>query len=180
MTQSQTFAQPTFSLDSKNQNGVVNSDVQFPEVNGHNLLRKNMQLPDDFAGNLNIVFIAFQRSQQNDIDSWLALTSELEASHPGLRTYELPVIYHMNRVGRFFINEGMRAGIPNNNTRAHTITLYTDRKAFRSQLQLPSSDTMYLLLVDDKGKVVWRCEGPLTEIKTTNLIQQIETRSYTS
>jgi hypothetical protein len=74
----------------------------------------------------------------------------------------------------------MRAGIPNNDTRAHTITLYTDRKAFCSQLHLPSKNTIYLLLVDDQGRVIWRCEGHITETKATNLKQQIETRSSLS
>lgn len=180
MTQSQVQVQTKSEFRTPHIVDVENAHIQFPKVNGHNLLRSNMQLPGDFEGSLNIVFVAFQRWQQSDIDSWLKLTAELEASHPEIRTYELPVIYHMNRLSRFFINEGMRAGIPNKKTRAHTITLYTDRKAFRSQLQLPSADTMYILLVDDEGKVVWRCEGPLTDKKATILSQQIETRSYTS
>ena len=180
MTQTKVRTHPKTERNTPTIVTVEKDNVRFPEVNGHNLLRNNMQLPNDFEGKLNIVFIAFQRWQQSDIDSWLKLAEELEASYLGLRTYELPVIYQMNRLSRFFINEGMRAGIPNKKTRAHTITLYTDRKAFRSQLQLPSTDTMYVLLVDDDGKVVWRCEGPLTETKSTILSQQIETRSYTS
>ena len=180
MSQSQDTSQTITNTEKLNIMSSVMHDMQFPEISGHNLLRSNMNLPADFEGKLNIVFIAFQRWQQNDIDSWLPFINELKKAYSGIQTYELPVIYRMNRLSRFFINEGMRAGIPNHDTRAHTITLYTDRKAFRSQLHLPSDDTIYLLLVDEQGKVVWRCEGPITNQKATNLKQQIETRSHLS
>ncbi len=35
------------------------------------------------------------------------------------------------------LNEGMRAGIPERATRAHTITLYLDKAAFRQALAIP-------------------------------------------
>ena len=45
--------------------------MQFPNVSGSNLERKRLELPDDFAGQINIVLVAFQRWQQAEVDTWI-------------------------------------------------------------------------------------------------------------
>ncbi|MDR3747630.1 MAG: hypothetical protein P4M04_05705 [Acidobacteriota bacterium] len=61
----------------------------------------------------------------------------------------------MNPLTRWFIDSGMRRGIPDPNARARTITLYIDKKPFEQALQLPTEKTVYALLVDRSGKVLW-------------------------
>jgi hypothetical protein len=53
----------------------------------------------------------------------------------------------------------MRAGIPDRSTREATITLYTDKRAFRQALNIPNEDTIHLLIVDRQGRVHARVEG---------------------
>jgi hypothetical protein len=43
----------------------------------------------------------------------------------------LPTIRALNAFSKFFINEGMRAGIPNPKSRERTITLYLEKDDFR-------------------------------------------------
>lgn len=95
----------------------------FPQVSGKNLQRREVHLPQDFEGKCNIVFIAFLRWQQASIDSWMPFVSELERVDPNIRYYELPTIQRLNWFSRTFINEGMRAGIPDNKARAYHHTL---------------------------------------------------------
>jgi hypothetical protein len=59
-----------------------------------------------------------------------------------------------------FINEGMRAGIPNPKTRERTITLYLDKADFRAALDMPDEEHIYVLLVDRQGKEFFRTRGP--------------------
>ena len=73
-----------------------------------------------------------------------------------MRYYELPVIQQLGSLSRTFINEGMRAGIRDPITRARTITLYLDKEAFRSALGFPDEETIYLLLIDRQGTILWR------------------------
>jgi len=147
--------------------------MKFPTVTGANLLRRKVTLPDDLGGELNLLFIAFQQWQQAWVDTWVPAGRSLEAAFPSLRFYELPVIQSMNRLSQTFINEGMRAGIPNPGTREKTITLYLDKTAFRQALELPHENTIWILLVDREGHILWREEGAYSADKGSALLQAV-------
>ena len=53
--------------------------MKFPTAKGSNLQRKKLSLPQDFDGELNIVLIAFERWQQNTVDTWLPYPKNLNA-----------------------------------------------------------------------------------------------------
>ncbi len=83
----------------------------------------------------------------------------LLARYPDLRFYELPTIAQGNPLFRAWLDGAMRGGIPEHQSREQTIALYVDKVAFRKALGLPHEDTIYVLLVDREGHVVWRREG---------------------
>ena len=143
--------------------------MQFPVVTSANLSRRGFTLPADFEGDVNVLLIAFQRWHQRAVDTWIPFVRQLEQAHDDVRYYELPVIQRMNVLGRTFINEGMRAGIPDRVARARTITLYVDKPAFRRALELPHEEDIYVLLVDREGRVLWRAEGAFTPEKGESL-----------
>jgi hypothetical protein len=150
----------------------------FPNVKGSNLLRQQLTLPKDFQGRLNLVFIAFEQWQQREVDSWIVLAEELEAQVSGLVYYELPTIQNRNTMFQWLLNEGMRAGIPNPKTRAHTITLYLNKISFRKALGFPDEDHIYILVIDQRGQVLYQLRGPHTPESETSLraflLQQAE------
>lgn len=148
--------------------------MTFPKVTGTNLLRQKVTLPDDLPAGLNLLAIAFQQWQQAWIDSWLPFVKELEQSQPSVQFYEIPVIQKLNLISQTFINEGMRAGIPNRTTRQKTITLYLDKETFRNQLGIPNEESIWLLLVDQQGNVRWRGEGAFTPEKERELMQYLQ------
>jgi hypothetical protein len=143
--------------------------VRFPQVSGANLARKQLNLPQDFNGQANILLIAFHQWQQGEVDTWVPTAQELEATYPGVRYYELPTIRSMNRLVRAFINGGMRAGIPDRLARERTITLYLDKDAFRQALELSDEDHIHVLLLDGQGVVRWRARGVLSADKARAL-----------
>ncbi|NTW09653.1 MAG: hypothetical protein HGA28_08820 [Anaerolineaceae bacterium] len=65
-----------------------------------------------------------------------------------------------NSFYKMFINEGMRAGIPNPKTRERTITLYLDKSDFRTALDMSDEAHIYVLVVDRQGKEFFRTRGP--------------------
>ena len=148
--------------------------MQFPTITGSNLQRSKLRLPQDLRGEPNLVFVAFEQWQQSQVDTWLPFARQLEKEHPALRDYELPTIRPLNRLARTFINEGMRAGIPDVVARERTITLYVDKKAFRQALDLPREDNIYVLLLDRQGQVLWRTEGPFTPEEGNSLTEEIK------
>jgi len=134
--------------------------MTFPTVSGSNLLRQKMTLPQDFQGKFNLLFVPFEQWQQMEVDSWMALAGKLEGEFDGLVFYELPTIQSRNIFFKMFINEGMRAGIPNPKTRERTITLYLDKTDFRAALGVTDEAHIYLLVVDRQGNEFFRTVGP--------------------
>jgi hypothetical protein len=131
----------------------------FPTIKGSNLEGRRFTLPADFEGDLNLVILPFQMHHQNWIDVWVPHLRQMLAAHPGVRLYELPVLSSFDPIRRWFIDSGMRAGIADRATREITITLYTDKRAFRQALGIPHEDTIHLLLVDRHGHIHARVEG---------------------
>jgi hypothetical protein len=133
--------------------------MTFPIVNGTNLLRQKLTLPQDFQGRLNLVFIPFERWHQMEVDSWSALAEELEEKYDGLVYYELPTLQKGGVFYKIFLNEGMRAGIPNPKTRERTITLYLDKADFRAALDMTDEEHIYILVIDRQGNEFFRTRG---------------------
>jgi len=147
--------------------------MPFPKVNGSNLLRQKKSLPQDFQGRLNLLFIPFQRWHQAEVDSWGGLAEELEHQHASLAYYELPTLQSGGPLYKVFLNEGMRAGIPNPKTRERTITLYLDKANFRAALEMPDEEHIYILVVDRQGNEFFRARGPLNQAAESNLCQAL-------
>ncbi len=134
----------------------------FPMVHGSNLLREKKTLPADFKGQLNLLFIAFKQWQQSEINTWITWIKEMETKYSDLTYYELPVIEDRSSLSKWFINEGMRAGIPNPITRERTITLYLHKDEFRKALNLQDEDHIHILLMDKKNEIIHRERAALT------------------
>jgi hypothetical protein len=148
----------------------------FPFVRGENLEGRTCTLPADLEGAYNVLFIAFQRDQQVDIDSWLPFVKQLVREYPALAYYELPTIYRGNPLFRWWLNTSMSVGIPDKKAREVTITLYLDKQAFRKALDMPDEGRIYVLLVNRKGEVLWRVEGPFKEEKGRDLKHALESQ----
>ena len=152
--------------------------MRFPEVSGSNLLRQKITLPRDLQGELNILLVAFYQWHQALVDTWMPVARQLEGSLPGVRFYEIPVIQKMNILYRTFINEGMRAGIPNQATRQKTITLYLNKKDFLRALNIPDDQTIWVLVIDRAGNVLWRSQDVFTPEKGEALRNAITTSNW--
>jgi ATP10 protein len=148
--------------------------MRFPTVSGSNLSRKKYNLPDDFEEKYNLVIIPFKQWQQWVVNTWAEFAQQLESDNRHLRTYELPTIQNLNRFSQKFINEGMRAGIPDQKLRDRVITLYIDKASFRRSLGIPHEEDVFIYLVDRAGNVLWNSRGELTTEKKQSLLQSME------
>ena len=161
-------------MPSKSKLLVLRDGPHFPVVSGFNLDRQEFEFPRDFGGDHNLVMVPFQRYHQEIVNTWIPFAQEVEASFPGFIYYELPTIYEMSTLSRTFLNEGMRAGIPDQTARERTITLYLEKEAFKSALDIPSEDDIYLFLVSRDGEIVWRTTGAYNSEKANDLLQFIQ------
>ncbi len=154
---------------------VITSDkVHFPTVSGFNLERQEFEFPRDFDGELNLLFVPFLQQQQLVVNTWIPYAQELEASTPGVVYYELPTINKMPMLSRTFVNEGMRAGIPDQKSRQRTVTLYIDTQNFMQATGIPSKDDVHILLVNRNGDILWRTTGNFDQSKGEELVKAIQ------
>lgn len=161
--------------ESNSQSTVPADSLQFPQVTSENLNGKSFTLPSGFEGKLNLVFIAFIRGQQQQINTWFPTAQQLKTTYPDFRYYELPTISRLNPVSRWFINQGMRSGIRDEEMRSITITLYLDKEEFKQALHITSEETITLLLVNNQGNVVWRTTGSWTDEKEQQMRDVLKT-----
>ncbi len=153
---------------------VTRHEPHFPIVSGFNLDRQEFEFPRDFEGDLNLVIVPFQRWQQNLVNTWIPTAQEIEASFPGFIYYEMPTLYEMSVISRTFINEGMRAGIPDQTARERTVTLYLDKEVLKFALNIPNEHDIHLFLVDREGEILWRETGEFAEEKANRLLEFIQ------
>ena len=144
---------------------VVADTARFPTVTSKNLEGRAMTLPRDFAGTRNVVFVAFQRDQQAEVDTWVPFVKGTVGRIPGTEYYEVPTIGPLIRLLQWTINRGMRGGIPDVKARERTVTLYLDKAPFKRSLGIASEDTIHVFVVDRAGQVSWRETGAFTEAK---------------
>lgn len=152
---------------------VRSSGEHFPTVSGFNLERQEFEFPRDFAGELNLLFVPFLQSQQAVVNTWVPFAQQLEATYPQVVYYELPTIDEMPMLSRTFINEGMRAGIPDPKARQRTVTLYIDTGKFMRAVGISGKDEVHILLVNRQGEILWRTTGSFDQAKGDGLIQAI-------
>ena len=148
--------------------------ISFPQVSGKNLERQKLSFPADFAAPFNLILMAFFQHQQLEINTWLPFVDQLDSEGDAFTYYEFPVVYQMGPLRQFMLNEGMRAGIPDQKARAKTITLYLDKAPFLQQLGIESQDQIQILLVRKNGQVIWRESGILTDRKMKALEKALQ------
>lgn len=138
--------------------------IQFPAVNGTNLLGTAYVLPQDFAGTYNLVVISFDEEQTVRAEGWLPLARELAERNPDFAYYSLPTLKAMTPLVRGIITGGMNVVIPDDHLREITIMLFLDNlDAFLSGLSINDTSQLHLFLLNAAGEVVWQANGDYTE-----------------
>jgi type II secretory pathway pseudopilin PulG len=134
--------------------------LQFPVVTGENLPGESFTLPADFQGTQTLVILPFDEDQQIKAETWLPLARELSAATPTLTYYNVPVFPDLSAPVRVLIRGGLNVAITDESLRALTITLFLEnRDQFLSALEIPNTDNIQALLLNDAGEIVWRGVG---------------------
>ncbi len=148
---------------------VSRGKTKFPALTGTNLTGLQVDVPMGLQGTQRLVAVAFLQEQQSDVDTWVAHLDELRKTRPELTFYEIPMIYKGSVFFRFWLNNGMRAGIPDEQKRRSTITVYTDVEAFLKEIGAPNNQQIQIFLLDGEGTILGRTAGPYMLEKATEL-----------
>jgi len=145
----------------------------FPSVTSTDLNGKRVTIPRDFDSDPTLCIIAFDRRQQKNVQSWIDGVRSI-VTQQGISIYEIPTINKYPSFVQSFITSGMRSLIPDSSDRAHFITLFIDKTPFRESLGLTTEKTVYAVLVDHNGNVLWSSSGDYTPEAGTSLQEAVE------
>lgn len=145
----------------------------FPTVLARNLHGVDVELPGGFAGERNVVIVAFQRDHQRLVDSWVPWLEERAAADPGLRFYEIPTIGRIWAPVRNFIDGGMARSIKVPEVLSRTLTVYGDVNRVAGPLGIDDRGTITVLLVDADGVVRWSAAGGFDDATAAELARAL-------
>ena len=137
----------------------MNRTPAFPRLEARSLEGRTYRLPDDLKGEHNVVIVGFEWWQQTLIDSWVPPLRGLAGRRPGVRFYELVAVPRSRLPARGVIDGGMVAGPPDRETRARTLTAYTDLGQLLVALGLKGTADVAVLLTNRAGRILWRASG---------------------
>ena len=143
--------------------------MRFPNITARSLEGREVRLPEGFGGERNMAVVAFQRQQQELVDSWVPWLEERAAADQGFCFYELPTIGRIWIPVRRFIDGGMASAIRDPVIFRRTLTVYGDVGRVTGPLGIEDRSTIALLLVDGTGVVRWSGSGGFIFVSARDL-----------
>jgi len=133
-----------------------------PPLKGEFLTGRAAQLPDAASGRVALLALGFTYDSRFPVEAWIGRFRKEFAENPQVTFYEIPMISGMARLGKWFIDSGMRKGTPPRD-RENVITVYSDAGSWKQRVGFKAPNAAYLILLDKHGIVRWRHDGVFDE-----------------
>ena len=131
---------------------------RLPELKGEFPTGREATLPRAAAGRVALLLMGFSYDSRFAVEAWTKRFREEFGANPQVTFYEVPVIGGMARMGKWFIDGGMRRVTPKAD-HEHVITVYGGTGAWKQQLGVTDEKHAYLILLDQQGKIAWLHAG---------------------
>jgi len=133
-----------------------------PPLRGEFLTGRQAQLPDAASGRVALLALGFTYNSRFPVEAWIGRFRKDFGSNPHVTFYEIPMIGGMARLGKWFIDSGMRNGTPRSD-QENVITVYGGTDSWKQRMGYVSPDAAYLVLLDKHGAVRWSHSGAFDE-----------------
>jgi hypothetical protein len=141
---------------------VLSPGEPMPVLKGEFLTGRPAVLPDAASGRVALLALGFSYDSRFAVEAWVGRFRKDSGDNPRVTFYEVPMLGGMARLGKWFIDSGMRKGTPKKD-QENVITVYGGTDLWKQRLGFQSPDAAYLLLVDQRGVVRWRHQGEFDE-----------------
>jgi hypothetical protein len=135
---------------------------QLPPLKGEFLSGRTAGLPQAASGRVALLMLGFSYDSRFQVEAWAKRFRQDFGAQPGVTFFEIPMIGGMARMGKWFIDSGMRRGTPKAD-HENVITVYGGTDAWKQRVGLNDPKAAYLILIDQRGSVAWRSAGSLDE-----------------
>jgi len=151
---------------------AIQPGESLPTLKGEFLTGRQVQLPDAASGRVVLLALGFTYNSRFPVEAWIGRFRKDFGSNPQVTFYEIPMIGGMARLGKWFIDSGMRKGTPRSD-QENVITIYGGTDAWKQRVGYQSPDAAYLVLIDKHGVVRWRHSGAFDEDAYKDLQSQV-------
>jgi hypothetical protein len=141
---------------------VLSPGEPMPPLKGEFLTGRQATLPGAASGRVALLALGFTYDSRFAVEAWVGRFRKDFGDNPQVTFYEVPMIGGMARLGKWFIDSGMRKGTPKKD-QENVITVYGGTDPWRQRLGFKSPDAAYLVLLDQHGVVRWRHSGVFDE-----------------
>jgi hypothetical protein len=129
-----------------------------PRLRGEFLTGRGAELPQAASGKVALLLLGFSYDSRFAVEAWAARFREQFEGDLRVTFYEIPMIGGLARLGKWFIDGGMRRGTPKAD-QENVITVYGDTEPWKRRVGFRDPNAAYLILIDQRGKVAWRYAG---------------------
>jgi hypothetical protein len=143
-----------------------------PALKGEFLTGRDALLPGVATGRVALLALGFTYNSRFAVEAWIGRFRKDFGDNPQVTFYEVPMIGGMARLGKWFIDSGMRKGTPKKD-HENVITVYGGTDPWKQRLGFKLPDAAYLILLDRHGVVRWRHSGMFDEESYKGLSLQV-------
>ena len=151
---------------------MLSPGAPMPALKGEFLTGRQALLPGVASGRVALLALGFTYDSRFAVEAWIGRFRKDFGDNPQVTFYEIPMIGGMARLGKWFIDSGMRRGTPKQD-HENVITVYGGTDPWKQRLGVQSPDAAYLILLDQRGIVRWRHSGGLDEEAYKKLSSQV-------
>jgi hypothetical protein len=126
-----------------------------PTLRGEFLTGRPALLPQAASGRVALLLLGFTYDSRFEVEAWTKEFRQEFGSNPRMTFYEIPMIGGMARIGKWFIDNGMRRGTPKTD-QGNVITVYGGTDAWKQRVGFGDAKAAYQILIDPSGKVAWQ------------------------
>jgi hypothetical protein len=146
---------------------------RLPILKGDLLSGKPGVLPDIAAGRTTLVTLGFTYQSRFQVEAWAGKFRARFGARPDVTVYEVPMMGSAARLGRWFIDSGMRKGTPPA-LHDRVMTVYGGNDDWKARVGFSRPDDAYLVLLDAAGVVRWVGQGPATDERLNELFALVD------
>jgi hypothetical protein len=144
--------------------GVASLSIgqRMPSLTGDLLSGKPGVLPDLAAGQTTLILLGFSYDSRFQVEAWAEKFRARYGGSQDVNLFEVPMMGSAARLGRWFIDSGMRKNTPAE-LHGRVMTVYGGNGDWKARVGYSAPDDAYLLLIDRQGIVRWLTHGPVSD-----------------
>jgi hypothetical protein len=153
---------------TRNSDAALKVGMELPMLKGEYLTGRSTLVPDGVRGKIALLALGFTYDSRFAVESWCERFSQEFKTSDGITFFEVPMIGGLARLGKWFIDSGMRKGTPKEK-HENVITVYGGVEPWKKRVEYKDPKAAYLILIDRQGIVRWLHSGPFDAAHFANL-----------